>query len=490
MLPPGPPPGGPRADPQGQVDAATAIQVVQGGHPCRDEAAPHLHEELPPEPPCVGHAPSEASGPVTSLDPIEQPGSARVPAPAWRGRQEGRQDPVGLQGRQVTRAEDQDVGVVVLASVARHGLVPAVGRTHPGHLVGRHGGADPHRVDDHAQVRAALGDRESDLVGTLRPVAGALVLGPEVVADVAELPEGLRRGPLRLNPPWSLATATRAVPSTGRRPPLGPRHALDEADATTVRLVLRSVRDPRARCDRERASVGHVAQAGLGHQGRLDARAGPESFPWRDARPRARSHWPAEPSLDPGPSRPSARPARPRRGGRWNRSRSSWSARWGEDDAHRLSAGEPLRDALTDRPEVVSPGSARLNGRIGPGIWILGLEAAVHAVAALEQGSPSGSRLRSRTPERAMGKGSPAPDMRTLLSQFCESFEEVVRPLLDPLQQSAEALLQADAQLPGRRSGQTSSTCGTSSRPWSTRSASNRPTCSCSAPSRAASRRS
>lgn len=40
--------------------------------------------------------------------------------------------------------------------------------------------------------------------------------------------------------------------------------------------------------------------------------------------------------------------------------------------------------------------------------------------------------------------------MRTLLSQFCESFEEVVRPLLDPLQQSAEALLQADGQLPGR----------------------------------------
>ena len=40
--------------------------------------------------------------------------------------------------------------------------------------------------------------------------------------------------------------------------------------------------------------------------------------------------------------------------------------------------------------------------------------------------------------------------MRTLLSQFCESFEEVVRPLLDPLQQSAEALLQADTQLPGR----------------------------------------
>ena len=36
--------------------------------------------------------------------------------------------------------------------------------------------------------------------------------------------------------------------------------------------------------------------------------------------------------------------------------------------------------------------------------------------------------------------------MRTLLSQFCESFEEVVRPLLDPLQQSAEALLQAELE--------------------------------------------
>tara|TARA_R110002126_G_scaffold6119_14_gene32302 strand:- start:1560 stop:3752 length:2193 start_codon:yes stop_codon:yes gene_type:complete len=40
--------------------------------------------------------------------------------------------------------------------------------------------------------------------------------------------------------------------------------------------------------------------------------------------------------------------------------------------------------------------------------------------------------------------------MRTLLSQFCESFESVVRPLLDPLNASAQALLEASPNLPGK----------------------------------------
>ncbi|HIG86092.1 MAG TPA: hypothetical protein EYQ25_03530 [Planctomycetes bacterium] len=39
--------------------------------------------------------------------------------------------------------------------------------------------------------------------------------------------------------------------------------------------------------------------------------------------------------------------------------------------------------------------------------------------------------------------------MRTLLSQFCDSFDEVIRPLLSPLHESAEALLKAGPDLPG-----------------------------------------
>ena len=39
--------------------------------------------------------------------------------------------------------------------------------------------------------------------------------------------------------------------------------------------------------------------------------------------------------------------------------------------------------------------------------------------------------------------------MRTLLSQFCDSFDEVIRPLLGPLHESAEALLKAGPDLPG-----------------------------------------
>jgi GTPase SAR1 family protein len=40
--------------------------------------------------------------------------------------------------------------------------------------------------------------------------------------------------------------------------------------------------------------------------------------------------------------------------------------------------------------------------------------------------------------------------MRTLLSQFCESFETIVRPLLEPLDGSTEALTSARPELPGR----------------------------------------
>jgi len=40
--------------------------------------------------------------------------------------------------------------------------------------------------------------------------------------------------------------------------------------------------------------------------------------------------------------------------------------------------------------------------------------------------------------------------MRTLLSQFCNSFDEVIRPLLDPLNESAEALLKAGPDMPGK----------------------------------------
>ena len=40
--------------------------------------------------------------------------------------------------------------------------------------------------------------------------------------------------------------------------------------------------------------------------------------------------------------------------------------------------------------------------------------------------------------------------MRTLLSQFCDEFEQVVRPLLDPLRKTASVLTGADVDLPGR----------------------------------------
>jgi len=40
--------------------------------------------------------------------------------------------------------------------------------------------------------------------------------------------------------------------------------------------------------------------------------------------------------------------------------------------------------------------------------------------------------------------------MRTLLSHFCESFDEIVRPVIEPLAGSAQALGEASAELPGR----------------------------------------
>ena len=40
--------------------------------------------------------------------------------------------------------------------------------------------------------------------------------------------------------------------------------------------------------------------------------------------------------------------------------------------------------------------------------------------------------------------------MRTLLSQFCESFDAIVRPLLEPLDGASRALLEGSAELPGR----------------------------------------
>jgi len=40
--------------------------------------------------------------------------------------------------------------------------------------------------------------------------------------------------------------------------------------------------------------------------------------------------------------------------------------------------------------------------------------------------------------------------MRTLLSQFCESFDQIVRPLMDPLSGAAQALSEASPEMPGR----------------------------------------
>ena len=40
--------------------------------------------------------------------------------------------------------------------------------------------------------------------------------------------------------------------------------------------------------------------------------------------------------------------------------------------------------------------------------------------------------------------------MRTLLSQFCESFDAIVRPLLEPLDGASRALLEGSDELPGR----------------------------------------
>ncbi len=54
-------------------------------------------------------------------------------------------------------AERQDVGVVVLAAVARRREVVAVGGAHAGHLVGGHGRADAGAVDDDAPAAAAVG---------------------------------------------------------------------------------------------------------------------------------------------------------------------------------------------------------------------------------------------------------------------------------------------------------------------------------------------
>jgi energy-coupling factor transporter ATP-binding protein EcfA2 len=41
--------------------------------------------------------------------------------------------------------------------------------------------------------------------------------------------------------------------------------------------------------------------------------------------------------------------------------------------------------------------------------------------------------------------------MRTLLSQFCESFDGIVRPLLEPLTGAAQALLEASPDMPGKQ---------------------------------------
>ena len=40
--------------------------------------------------------------------------------------------------------------------------------------------------------------------------------------------------------------------------------------------------------------------------------------------------------------------------------------------------------------------------------------------------------------------------MRTLLSQFCESFDRIVRPVMDPLDGAAQALSEASPEMPGR----------------------------------------
>ena len=65
--------------------------------------------------------------------------------------------------------------------------------------------------------------------------------------------------------------------------------------------------------------------------------------------------------------------------------------------------------------------------------------------------------LEPATPETEDGcrpappfQRAPVSPMKTLLSQFCESFDAIVRPLLEPLDGASRALLEGSPELPGR----------------------------------------
>ena len=65
--------------------------------------------------------------------------------------------------------------------------------------------------------------------------------------------------------------------------------------------------------------------------------------------------------------------------------------------------------------------------------------------------------LEPATPETEDGRRpappfqrAPVSPMKTLLSQFCESFDAIVRPLLEPLDGASRALLEGSPELPGR----------------------------------------
>jgi hypothetical protein len=122
---------------------------------------------------------------MACLDFVEHSRTPRMPPSARLGAAKGRQNVVCRGRRQVTGSQDQYVGVIVFAGVARHGYVPAVCGASTGNLVGGHGRSNPHRVDDHAQICAPLCHGLGDFVSALGPIAGTIVRGAKIHSKVA-----------------------------------------------------------------------------------------------------------------------------------------------------------------------------------------------------------------------------------------------------------------------------------------------------------------
>src|SRR5438094_6951521 len=97
------------------------------------------------------------------------------------GAEENVDDALGRREVDLSAAERENVGVIVLPAVARQRLVVGRRGEDAGDFVGGHGGADAGAVDHDAELHRAGGDRLGDGAGDFRVVdGGVFALGYEV----------------------------------------------------------------------------------------------------------------------------------------------------------------------------------------------------------------------------------------------------------------------------------------------------------------------